>query len=352
MHKILTSLISSFVLLASCNALAEKPAFLSLQASTQNYTVGQQAVLTAHVRILPTDPSLEIYLTSDFNGGNQKITRVSDSEAVAITNVLDAAGDFTWNVHAYLQNAVVARNTEATMDYYRAEVTRLNKALETETDAAIRTNLTAERDQDNTMIGSLNGALWDNRKFVGQASLLVHVNAASLVSTKETPLLVIDSSHENAIFNAGESATFYARCLTDFQGPDGVQEIVLNGWISGETYQNGINVTKSRIDDKEFSFQSPVFTNEDAGQRNFFASVQIRSKAQADSIRQAVALAAVRKGEMIAKMNATTDPLTRNYYQSEITELDSAINELSRQLNNLLHDVPGVKQYPFNILAN
>ena len=327
------------------------PVFLDLQSNLSTYTVNQNAILTAKIKIQPANPSDEIFLTAAFNNNTIKITRVSDDQAVTITPALTAAGTFAWQVNAYIQDKAKARGYEAAMIYYQAENIRINAQMAKETDLTVRANLQAQMDRNNLIVGDINNQLWASRRQIESRTLQVTVNAPStkMKPLDSNPVIAVDCDSESQTYKVGDTATFYVHALTQFNGPDGVQEIVAGGDILGDATHTGISTEKKRLGDSDFSFVAPTFQAADVGTHIFRSYIQIRSKAQADSIRNTIAQAAQTKARYIAIVNGANDPMTQAYYNQLIADLETTMNELARQLQDMLTTVGPAKDLYFNV---
>jgi hypothetical protein len=351
------TIFSTFSILLAAVTVNAAPRFVQLEASSlAPYANGQAAVLTAHIRIQPTNPNDEIFVSSNLNGpvhnDAQKLTRISDSEAVAITPTLTDAGAYTWHVSVYLQNKVKAAQIDAAIYSTECDNVRIENALQTETDPAIRLNLMTERDSNNDFIGRSRNQLWNDRTGLESDDLVFSVSSAKVLLPFETPVIAIDADHENPTYAVGVRATFFVHALTDFSGPDGIKEILAFANINGNETNPGLPVERRRLGAKDFAFTPPVFLAADVGPRVFNAYLKVRSKAQADSIRASTIKAIQRRSEYIGKRDAAADAEKRAYYTSLIHEMDFTINELNSQLVAILQDVPSSKDFFFSVTTS
>lgn len=340
------------LVLALAQPTFAKPQFLKLEANSSGaYPSGQAAVLTAHIRIQPTNPNMEIFVSSSFDGSNLKLTRISAGEAVSITPAVMTPGNHVWHVSAFLQDKNKAQELEAAIAVTQEDNLRIERALQVETDPVIIARLAVDRQRNNDIIGRAQNQLNQNRRYLEAQDLSITVSALARAIPKfDNPVIAIGADHENATYAVGSRATFYVHALTDFQGPDGIQEILAFANINGTESAPGIQVERTRLGSRDFAFTSPNFVGADAGPRVFNTYLKIRSKAQADSIRNSVHGAIQRRSGYIALRDASTDPEKQAYYNSLIAEMDLTIAELNHQLEAMLVSAGNGKDFNFDIV--
>jgi len=325
--------------------LDDAPDFVELQADKAAYAPGERAILVVHTRILPGNHVYEFYLAGTFNAEPIKITRISDTEAVAVTPYFAVPGQMVFSVDVYLQDKQLASDLNATVFYYESDKCRLARMLESETDPVKRRMLSDMMERDTAIIADAKAQLMENRRKLETKTLAVTVaNKINLLSINNAPPLVIEKDAVGCGYQVGAHATFAVHVLTDFTGEDGPQENVVTARIGADR----VSGTQGAL--RDFLFTTQAFTQADVGTRLFDATLYIRSKARADSLRGAIQKASVRRADLIAKRDATADAMWKAYYQHEIDDLTAVIAVFYRQLEGMLTFV-GTKSLAFCITA-
>ncbi|OFZ79752.1 MAG: hypothetical protein A2583_06915 [Bdellovibrionales bacterium RIFOXYD1_FULL_53_11] len=150
------------------------------------------------------------------------------------------------------------------------------------------------------------------------------------VVADSSPIFYISSDHDCDTYKMGEYGVFTVNLLTEFNGADGSQEAVVRGTVG----QN--QIAGMALDDRVSVFTTPKFMAVDTGEHDFNVNIFIRSKARANSLREAIRKAGSSREELIKLHDSTDDPQAQEYYQLRIDELGLVINEYYRQLENIL----------------
>lgn len=324
------------------------PDFVELRADKAAYAPGERAILTVHTRILPNNPNYELYLTGMFATQPIKIIRISDTAAVAITPYFTAPGQPEFLVDVYLQEKQLAADLNATVIFYEAEKVQLASMLETETDPVKIQMLTDMITRDTAIIADAKAQLSENRRKIETKTLAVTVTT----KTKNLPIdsapLMIEKDGAGCGYSVGAHGTFTVQVLTDFTGEDGVQENVVTASIIFPSGAERVSGTQGSS--KDFLFITRDFVQADIGSWSFDALLYIRSKARADSMRDAIQKAAVRRADFILKRDTTEDLMWKAHYQREIDDLTAVITVFYQQLDGMLTLV-GTKSLAFCITA-
>lgn len=341
--------IFSFILISKSFAA---PSFVRLEKNAQSYTQSQSAVLTAHIQIQPANPEMEIYLKSFLDDQPLKITRASASIAVAITGPLLGEGVKTWGVKVYLRNKASAVEFEKTIHFYRVKNISIAKSLETETDVEVRANLQEQINRNLETIAQIQALADSDLRLIEEKNLDIHVGEVlSFGQLVSSPLVSINSNAASNIHHVGERAHFFVDVLTGFSGSDGIQEVLVKASVAHQGALEDINLYNKRIGERNFSFSTDVLRNGQIGSRIFEATVHIRSKAKADSIRNTIGEAGTTRSEYLRLKEETQDLEEKLYYQSLVQELDQLHIELLRQLEEMLVQVGSVYEFSFEVTA-
>ncbi|MBI2518856.1 MAG: hypothetical protein HYV97_00485 [Bdellovibrio sp.] len=327
MKKIYLSII--FLILSFTNLVMAQngPRFVELEASKSSYSVGEKAVLLAHVRILPDNPNFEIFLQAKFNNQTISMTKLSDYESASVTPTLGSAGSFNWTVTAYTQDKRRAHELEGGIFYHEAAIRQAESDLLVITDPDQRNLLLQIIAESNEFLGELRAELFNLRTVVEISTLSVQVTQKQ--SKHDIPTFFIEADHENGSYYEGERATFYVHVLSNFEK----QESFVRATFKGSP----ISVTKAS--EKEFISQTQTFTASDNGDQIYSATLYTRNKKEADALRGAIASATLSRNKFILQRDQTGDPVLVAYYQKRIDELSSIITEFYQTLEDALTNV-------------
>ena len=309
------------------------PDFLSIKSDKAAYTIGERAILLAEIKIHPSNPDYEIYIESSYGGQAIKTVRISRDFAVAVTPVFAAAGSSDWVVDAYFQDKSLAADLNATIAFYESERCALEKFLAAETDPVRRGMLQAQIDRDAAIVSDARVQLAANRRKVETQTLAVPVGG-SVPQPPAPPVpgtapLIIEKDGQGCGYHVGDHATFFVHVMSAFEGPDGPEESIVTGRIGA------VVLSGAQSSAREFTFTSAAFTAQDMGERTFEATLYIRSKARASSLRDAIAKAATRRAQYIALRDETEDPLSKAYYQREIDDLTDVLSVFHERLESM-----------------
>lgn len=320
------------------------PRFASLRADRETYAAGERAILTLSLDNLPSDPGLELAVTSQLGGVVFPLTALGDHQLMALTAPL-GEGVVTWHVTVLMRDRAQARHLEEAEAYFDGEVTRLSALIAAETDAETRALLEAERDRDLALRTVVRGELEGLGRLLETRDLEITVGpAAAPAATKaETPALELVP--DQAGYVVGETATITVNVLATFVGDDGVREPVVRA-----TY-DAAPVGAPPSGPSQFRSVIGPFTAGAVGTHSFVATLATRSKARADALRGAMAAAQGQRGAFIAQRDATADPLKRAYFSKRITRLEGFIDELAAYLEALLLPV-GDKTLSIEVAAS
>lgn len=321
----------------SISAQADPPRFVALKSDRPNYRVGERAVLTAYIRIQPDNPKYEIFLSSRLGDAALKVTRISDNHGASISPRFANTGTFEWTVDVFLQDKRQAHSFLAAIQFYEKENCRLEERLSGETDPEKRAQIQAEMARNREIIAAAQKQLLDLRRQVDSLTLSVSVTEGSRLElwddsvASENSALRITADHEDPReYRVGERATLTVRVTRNFSGEDGPRENIVRATF------DGVAIGVVKVSRKEFLSTTRIFSSQDVGRHTYRASLSIRSKAQADSLRDAIEKAEERRGRHVEERDQTEDEMERAYFEQEIAELTAIIGEFFRQLEEAL----------------
>ena len=106
---------------------------LRISSDRPSYAAGEKAVLRAMLTSKPDNSTMEFDLEGRLNGVLLPISRITEFEFFSVTEGL-AAGTHSWSATVYLQDARLARDLKASLNFFATEIQKIDALLETETD--------------------------------------------------------------------------------------------------------------------------------------------------------------------------------------------------------------------------
>lgn len=322
------------------------PAFMKITTDKTTYSNGDQAFVSIATPTQPTNKALEYYLKATFNSGPQKVTVASASQAFLITNPMSASDTNVIEVKLYLQDKKFVKDTLVAIVGYKQRNAEIDERLATETDTAIRNSLIQQKARNNGFIAQAETNLLNHRTLLETKSLTLTVQTLSK-RTVANPVIQIVPSRPDSVYLTGEAGSFTVNILSDLNLPDGKAEFVVEGKVSDCLPCS--TAARSVINARSFAFTTQVFNIDNVGDRNFETKVFYRSKAQSDSLRQAITAVIAQQNDYIAKRNATSDVAEKEYYNLLIAELDTAKTKYTAQLQSLLQPLGTPILTPFQV---
>lgn len=320
------------------------PQYLELQKNSTN--PAGVSVLTAHLRIQPTHPEMEIHVESTLDEESFPVTRISESKAMAITPSLEN-GAHEWEVKAYLQDKQIAHRYESLIAFYDRENERLAWELIEEMNPLIRAEKESERDRNSVLKAHALDFLSSHRRLLETRSLTFEVTGGSLSLFSENPVLRIEGADEVEV---GQRVLMFARSLTGFEGADGPQEMVIRGdWSAGPGVL-GIETSSKRVGVGAFSFVSDPLISAQVGEHVFEARLYVRSLAQSDQLRDSISDLGRRRRELIRRLTDAADPYERALCETRLTEVEKMSAALREQLESLLLQMGGPRTLTVTVI--
>jgi hypothetical protein len=324
-------------LVASARNLSElsTPMFATLAADQAgNYLLGQKAILTAHINILPSNPSYTLYFESSLGGEKAQITSISPTQAVTVSPSFDRLGPIDWEVDVYLVDTSIYSEIRDSLAFYEDEICALQVKIANETDPD---KLVLERSQlarDQSIQAVEQGRLLSARRLVEVDHLTVHVSAnrwGSLEdSSLDNPLMTVTADPLYLEYHVGQATHALMHVNQTLSGPDGVRENVVRATLDGQP----ISVKSSGLSD--FYCDTAAWTVAGVGQHLINASLLVRSFAQSNSLREGVGLAETRRANLIRLRDLESDPMKKAGYVSQIQDLTRLITAYYNQLEAIL----------------
>ncbi|MBI2519496.1 MAG: PKD domain-containing protein [Bdellovibrio sp.] len=327
MKKIYLSVVLLVISLLNTAFAQNGPHVVELAASKASYSVGEKAVLLAHVRVLPDNPNYEVFLEAKFNNQVILITRLSDKESASVTPTLTSAGNFPWEVKAYTQDKYRAHELEGGIAYHETTIRQAQNDLLIVTDPEQRALLIETITESNEILIDLRSELFNLRTLVEIATLQVQVTNKQ--NKLDPPTFFIEPDHASGSYDLGERSTFFIHVLSTFEG----QETQVRSTFKG----NAISVTKSS--ESEFVSVTQTFTTQDNGEQIYTATLLVRDKNEADALRSAISSGTNERNKFIQLKDQTSDPVLKSYYQKRIDELSSIVTALYQTLENALTSI-------------
>jgi hypothetical protein len=315
--------------LAFCQAFAADPKILGLESSKTSYAIGEKALLSAHVKVLPRESRFEVFLEGKIDGVELKLTRLTESEGFSLSAPL-AAGQHLWEVKAYFQDRDVARGLEGSAAFLAEKIRDIEEQIAQETDPETIQGLLAEKVRMEGIRASALAELAAHRRLIATAQ--VSFNASAARSLKSDAAILVESSRSpNDTYLVGETATFFVHVLTGIEGSEGPMEFVAQGQVPG------LELLPQVLGERDFSFTSvPLAT---VGNFQFSATVRMRPKSSSDKLRKAITAADKQVTSFVVKRDNATTPENRAYYQALIDELDAALDDYQAQLERSLSNL-------------
>lgn len=327
MRAILTTLLASI----SFSALAADPQFVRIQPDQASYEVGAKAIVFAYVDRLPTESTKEFFVSMRVGGELTNTIRLSDRLLVALPKRFQDLGIQFVESNVFLQTKAEQLQLAQSVAFYQRQIDALSKQLEDERDPEKQALLEAVIAKQQMKLLEVQGQIEGRRTLVevGQSSILVTPSS----SLKPASTFTLTANRDPAEYFVGESAIFTAHLNTQFTGPDGPKEAVLRGKI-GET-----SVVAPGQSGDDFVFTSPVFTASHLGDQNLTVDYSVRSKAQADLLRNASILAGKQKQDLEKKLADSVVPEERAYLEAKVLEMTQVMNAIALQLEEILVEV-------------
>lgn len=328
------------VALALLSSISTHAAILSRITTDQaTYQVGSKAVVFIHTDHPIDNPELEYY--SGLKVGEQEVSVVelSNHLAVAFPSRFTVAGEQQIALDLFLQDKATHRTLLQGISFYKAKNFELEAQLAKETDSEARAILLGRISLNNELIEKLEAERSGDRTLVELNQATFSVLPAVELVRPLSGVFTSRASHENGIYAPGEVATFYSKLLTGFTGPDGPREVVFRGAVDSVPL-----LTQFAVDEYFFTTNFPL----SVGSHAFTSTLLIRSKAQADLLRLALAQAAGRRADFVGKRNGANLPEEIAYYDFKISQLNQAIGNLKEQLEAILLEV-GTDTIPFTV---
>ncbi|AFY02886.1 RCC1 domain-containing protein [Bdellovibrio bacteriovorus] len=319
------NLILIFCFVIFClDAQANAPKFLELN-SYGNPIVGGRLALIASVRTTPTDPEVEIYITSKFDGENLKVTRFGETEYAGVIASPALTGSFVWEVKAYLQNRVLARDVQAAVIRIEKEIFALNERYEQETESDKKAAIVVAVSEYETQKSELLARIESHRVLVETKTLDVNIGDPPEMRRASEPIKVhIDTPTGDVTF--GDKVDIFVDVFPD------TSERTKNrveAWLGGE------RIYFDKVTDS--SFKTTVNSAALAlGPQVLSVSFYYANYHHAESILNAYLVSSQRIAELIRFRDSALDPAIVDYYQRELND----VNLIRSAFQNISDNMP------------
>lgn len=303
---ILFSIIMSWCLAGN----ASEPRFLELN-SYGDPVVGQKQALVASVRTKPTDQEAEFYIASKVDDEGIKITQFGDTEYAGVMVNPQVSGTYIWEVKAYLQNKVLARDVSAAVLSIEQEISLLSERFSEETDPAKKASITAAILAYENQKSELVTRLESHRVLVETRTLDLNIADPPEIRQVNQPITVhVDTPNGDITF--GDKASIY---VDVYPGTPERTKNRVEAWLAGERiYFDKVTekTFKATVDSGLLALGPQVLSV------NFYYS----NYHHAESILNAYLISNQRILELTASRDSALDPAIADYYQKEINDVN------------------------------
>ncbi len=138
---------------------------IQLSSDKTTYAAGETAVLRAMLLSEPENTDFEFEALGQLNGADLPMDRITQFESFANVANLQA-GAYTWTVNIYLQDARLARDLKASIDFYNGKIANIDAELVTNPPPERVAELEADKAEDQSLITAAQNQLTANRTFV------------------------------------------------------------------------------------------------------------------------------------------------------------------------------------------
>ncbi len=323
--------ILSLLLLLSTAAFASETKVVQVQPDQETYNVGARAVVFFQAIAKPQDQT-ELFMRLEHGEEEINVVPISPFLSAAFLPAFTQPEKYDLNLRVYQQNILTQRQVENGIAAYNKKIQTTQALLDSETDPSHRAILEAQLAKYQSEQAALKEALENNRTLleVQHVSITVLPGAANVFTAPGIFTVKADKNPPNYL--VGETAVFSVKLLTQFKGPDGPREHIFTGDLNGVAVSPVLSGT-------QYVFTAPVFTSADVGAKTFTANLSIRSKRQADRLRDAIFQAVVARSDYTELRDASTQEAEKAYYQAKIDSLNQAIAAFNAQLGAILTPV-------------
>jgi hypothetical protein len=335
MKKVLLSLFLTMPCMVCADTGA--PNFISIVTDKPTYVLGDQATITVDTLLAPQNFADRIYLQGKVDGVPVNLVFLSDVESAFVSPAFTVVGNVDFEVDVYLENVQNSTALNEGIAYYQTDITNLNAQLAATSDPTQIAALQAQIQRDQTLVSQMQENLMAERRLVEIDHQTIAVTAESPELRKprlvDSPILTITFDHSDSTYHPGESAAAQMSVLSDFDGSDGPEEIVVRAKLDGSP----IAVTNT----SETQFNSVIgpFSQNDLGAHELSADVFIRPQYQVAVFRSSISQAEALRNIDISNRDLSNDPKTQAYYNLKIQELDQIISAFYQRLESILTPV-------------
>jgi hypothetical protein len=232
-----------------------------------------------------------------------------------------------------MQDRHLARSLNHSKTKLEKDNLKIDQDLADETDPEARELLIQMKTRNNTIISKINSELAEGRRHLQTIKLNIVVGPVQPKNLDELPvaLLNVELDRENGIYLVSEQINFVVTRVADLTGNEKLEHIVrakLNSWplalfdTDDEYVKNG---------------QSFVLGIDHVGERALKVNLFVRSKENAQHLRDGIESAQKKRIEYIELKNSyQNDPVRQSYYDFKITRLGIVITNYYNVLESML----------------
>ncbi len=146
---------------------------LKFTSDRTSYVLGERAILRTHLATEPSNSTLEFHVVvKDELGAEITLGKLSDREFMGFTDAFSIPGTKTYTAEVFLQNRRIAASLVSAINFYSAEILRIDGLLASESDPQVIEALLLERASNVNKRAAAQGELTLHRKQVGGAKIL------------------------------------------------------------------------------------------------------------------------------------------------------------------------------------